>query len=87
VALGMQTCGPSLVSSLSDASNRALHAYQEFLTQKSIRLSHETDSMPLDEIKARLSSLITAGNAIVDSLKPEPQVSEFIRLLAYSSAF
>jgi len=30
VALGMQTCGPSLVSSLSDASNRALHAYQEY---------------------------------------------------------
>lgn len=87
VALGMQTSGPSLVSSLSDTSNRALHAYQEFLTQKSIRLSHETDSMPLDEIKARLSSLITAGNSIVDSLKPEPQVAEFIRLWAYSSAF
>ena len=43
--------------------------------------------MPLDEIKARLSSLITAGNSIVDSLKPEPQVAEFIRLWAYSSVF
>lgn len=87
VALGMQTCGPSLVSSLSDSSNRALHAYQEFLTEKSIRLSHEMDSVSLDEIKARLSLLITEGNSIVDSLKPEPQVAEFIRLWAYSSAF
>lgn len=87
VSFGLEIKGYPPLTTLTDPSNRALYAFQKELTDKSIALNRDFESMSDTEITSLLSSLIPAADSIIATLHPVASVADFLRIWSYNSTF
>lgn len=84
---GAKIDGYILATTLSDPSNRALDAFQRILTDRTIYVNRNMESMSDEEIKTMLASLTLSADSIINAQHPAADVAEFMRLWSYTSEY